>query len=238
MHTAVCTFEDRDSAERAVQRLLNAGFSRRDVHLQHREDDEPANSPQTWGVEREIAVGPRTVERVLSFFTDLFGSDHPHRETYSQHVDGGRCVVVVDTQNEPEADRARALMEDLKAGHLEVVHRPTQRPLRELLSRTPAHVESPEAVQAAARGRDTDWTSRNPPVRPEERAFAQGTPADRELIDRTDDRAIAQGDTSQRTFDFGDVGRNAGAGSASRVERDADLDKVGLRYSDKDRPGR
>jgi hypothetical protein len=233
MHTAVCTFSDRDAAERAVERLLNAGFSRRDVHIEHRDDD-ATSAPSTWGVEREIAVGPRVVERVASFFGDLFGADHPHRETYSRHVDSGRCVVVVDAHHEPEADRARSLMQDMKADHMDVVHRPTQRPLRELLSRTPAQVESPEAVQAAARSRDSDWIERAAPVRPEERAFAQGQPADRTVPQP--DRATAQGDASQRTFDFGDVGRNAGTASrsgAGRSEKD-DLDKVGLRYSDKD----
>jgi hypothetical protein len=214
MHTAVCTFSDRDAAEAAVQRLLNAGFSRRDLHIEHR-DDESISSPSTWGVEREIAVGPRVVERVASFFDGLFGAEHPHRDTYSRHVDGGRFVVVVDAMHEPEADRARALMQDMKADHLDVVHRPAQRPLRDLLARTPAHVESPEAVQAAARGRDLDWTERATPTRVEERAFAQG-------------------DTSQRNFDFGEVGRSASsdAKAAGRVDKD-EMDKVGLRYADK-----
>lgn len=237
MHTAVCTFEDRDTAERAVERLLNAGFSRRDVHLEHlehREHVEPSSVPRTWGVEREIAVGPDIVERVANFFGDLFGRNHPHIDTYSRHVHGGRTVVVVDTMDEPEADRARALMHDMKADHLDVVHRPAQRPLRELMARTPAHVESPEAVQAAAHGRSTDWTDRSTPVRAEERAFAQGEPTDRTVpqVDR-DRAAAATGDAGQRTFDFGDVGRKADAGS-----RDPDKDKVGLRYADKDRSGR
>lgn len=215
MHTAVCTFADRDAAERAVERLLNAGFSRRDVHIQHREEEESPRSPSLLGVEREIAVGPEVVERIVGFFGDLFGREHPHRDTYSNHVRFGRCVVVVDAMHEPEADRARALMHDMKADHLDVVHRPAQRPLRDLLARTPAHVESPEAVQAAARGRNLDWTDRTAPARVEE-------------------RAVAQGDTSQGTFDFGEVGRNGSsdAKSAGRTEKD-DLDKVGLRYVDK-----
>jgi hypothetical protein len=36
MHTAICSFEHRDAAERARDRLLQAGFDRRDIHLQHR----------------------------------------------------------------------------------------------------------------------------------------------------------------------------------------------------------
>lgn len=236
MHTAVCTFGDRDTAERAVERLLNAGFSRRDVHLQHRQEQEAPSSPQAWGVEREIAVGPRVVDKVASFFGDLFGQEHPHRDAYTRHVHDGRMVVVVDATDEPEADRARALMRDMKADHLDVVHRPAQRPLRDLLARTPAHVESPEAVQAAAHGRSTDWTDRSPPARPEERAFAQGEATDRTPVQA--DRAGAAGQPPQRTFDFGDVGRDAGTSQIREPAR-SEPDRGGAAGpTDKDKPGR
>ncbi|MCC2635682.1 MAG: hypothetical protein K0S48_3568, partial [Ramlibacter sp.] len=39
MHTAICTFNDRATAEQAVQRLVQAGFDRDDVHIQHRKAD-------------------------------------------------------------------------------------------------------------------------------------------------------------------------------------------------------
>ena len=39
MHTAICTFDDRATAEQAVQRLVQAGFDRDDVHIQHRHAD-------------------------------------------------------------------------------------------------------------------------------------------------------------------------------------------------------
>jgi hypothetical protein len=35
MHTALCTFDDRASAEEARDRLVAAGFARHDVHLEH-----------------------------------------------------------------------------------------------------------------------------------------------------------------------------------------------------------
>jgi hypothetical protein len=42
-------------------------------------------------------------------------------------------VVVVDAHDEAEAERARKLLVDLEAGELNVVHRPEQRPLRDIV---------------------------------------------------------------------------------------------------------
>jgi hypothetical protein len=36
MHTAICAFDDRARAEEAKQRLLQAGFARHDVHIEHK----------------------------------------------------------------------------------------------------------------------------------------------------------------------------------------------------------
>ena len=39
MHTAICTFEDRAQAEQAAERLVQSGFDRREVHVEHRHAD-------------------------------------------------------------------------------------------------------------------------------------------------------------------------------------------------------
>lgn len=138
MHTAICTFEDHAAAQRAVDRMREAGFDRRDVHLEHRHRDgspmEEAND--AWdGLEREVAVDRSVVERLGAFFGDLFGNDHPgkHRDSYAQAVDRGLYVVIVDADDDAGARRAQSLMHDMNAADLDVVHRPQQRPLRDII---------------------------------------------------------------------------------------------------------
>jgi hypothetical protein len=69
------------------------------------------------------------------FFTSLFGRDNPsgHADTYSQHVERGGHVVVVDAHDRAEAERAQALLRELEAGHLNVVDRGEQQPLRDIV---------------------------------------------------------------------------------------------------------
>jgi hypothetical protein len=111
--------------------------------------------PSTWaGVEHEVALGPRVLERIADFFGSLLGERHPHADTYARHVVGGRTVVVVDAHDEAEVQRAHELLHDMQASDLRMVHRPEQPPLHEIVG---AHVESPERVQAAMHGRSTEW---------------------------------------------------------------------------------
>lgn len=138
MHTAICTFEDPAAAQRAVDRMLQAGFDRRDVHLEHRHRDGTPMEKENdaWdGLEREIAVDRSVLERLGAFFGDLFGKDkpHPHHDTYSKAVDRGLAVVVVDAHDEADAMRAQSLMHDMNAADLNVVHRAEQRPLRDII---------------------------------------------------------------------------------------------------------
>lgn len=133
MHTALCAFDERGRAERARDSLLQAGFAADDVHIEHRH--EPA--------ETRSAGGDRdTSDRgVLSsfghFFASLLGRDNPsgHADTYSQHVERGAYVVVVDAGDSAEAQRARDVLQGLQAGELNVVERRDQAPLREIVSR-------------------------------------------------------------------------------------------------------
>lgn len=109
MHTAICTFENAAEADRAVQRLLQSGFAREDVHMEHRHADgspvqgyedcsaagigsnqeplmhgEPAAAGQAndnWdGQEREVAFDPKLVRRLGNFFERLFGHDEGARD--------------------------------------------------------------------------------------------------------------------------------------------------------------
>jgi len=136
MHTALCTFDDQARAEQAVDNLVTAGFPRQDLHIEHqqlRTAESDAND-RFDGMEREVALGRDVVASFGNFFARLFGrNDEPHADTYGRHVERGGYVVVVDTSEPGEAERARRMLNDWQAGDLNVVHRPQQPPLRDIV---------------------------------------------------------------------------------------------------------
>ncbi len=139
MYTAICSFDDKATAQGAVERLLDAGFARHDVHLTHRHADgsefeKPPND--TWdGLEREIAVDRSVVENFGNFFGSLFGLDDPerHADKYASAVERGHYVVVVDAKDDADGERAQAILHGLEGRDLSRVHRPTQKPLRDIV---------------------------------------------------------------------------------------------------------
>ena len=140
MHTAICAFDDHARAEQAVDSLVRSGFARHDLHIEHKELASPAHHSGTdrWdGMEREVAMDRGRLMPFMQFFSELFS----HRDMsdqvdlYSQHVQGGKFVLVVDTHDQAEAERARTLLTGMDASHLNVVHRPEQTPLRDLVAR-------------------------------------------------------------------------------------------------------
>jgi hypothetical protein len=155
MHTAICTFDNLADAQRAVDRLAQAGFDPTDVHLEFRHADgspmgqrqgseppmhgEPAAPGQAndnWdGLEREVAMDPARLRRIGSFFSRLFGHDEGagHAASYSGAIERGHCVVIVDGRDEEEADRAQALLHGMEARDMNLVHRAGQRPLRDIV---------------------------------------------------------------------------------------------------------
>jgi hypothetical protein len=131
MHTAICTFEDRALAQQAVDRLLQAGFDRREVHLEHRHAD---GTPM--GEVDGAEVRDHDVKGKFSFFERLFGGGKhaPHAQTYSSAVERGLFVVLVEASSEPEAERAQNVLHGMEARDLNLVHRAGERPLRELIA--------------------------------------------------------------------------------------------------------
>jgi hypothetical protein len=125
MHTAICTFEDRALADLAVQRLEQAGFSRHDIHLEHRHPD---GSP----IEDRDAYGVGT----FHFFERLFGAgnNEPHSQAYGGAVERGLYVVLVEHQDEAEAARAQNVLHGMEARDVNLVHRAGQRPLRDVVA--------------------------------------------------------------------------------------------------------
>ena len=131
MHTAICTFEDRALAQQAVDRLLQAGFDRREVHLEQRHPD---GTPM--GEVDDAERRDRDVKGKFSFFERLFGAGKhaPHAQTYSSAVERGLYVVLVEAGTEAEAGRAQSVLHGLEARDVNLVHRAGERPLSEVIA--------------------------------------------------------------------------------------------------------
>jgi hypothetical protein len=101
MHTVITAFKDRAAAQAAMDRLAASGFARQDMHLEDRD------------VHGEGDRGP--LENYGAFFASVLGMDDPssHADTYSQHVERGSCVLVVDTKEPLDAQRCNALMREM-----------------------------------------------------------------------------------------------------------------------------
>ncbi|MBC5768330.1 hypothetical protein [Ramlibacter albus] len=119
MHTVISAFNERASAQAAMDRLEQSGFPRRDMHLEHRDahgDGTGDAGHVNWeGMEREVAVGRNTLRNFGAFFASVLGVDNPsgHVDTYAQHVERGSYVLVVDTFEVLDAQRCNALMREM-----------------------------------------------------------------------------------------------------------------------------
>jgi len=128
MQTVISAFDDRQTAQRAAERLVEMGFPREDVHLQEppTADTTEASTEAQLGdrtmasPEREVAVDRGVFSSISHFFARLFGEDEPHyASTYSEAVRRGSSVVVVDAADEELAQRAAITMHELGAFDVE-----------------------------------------------------------------------------------------------------------------------
>lgn len=117
MQTVISVFEDRQAAQRAVDRLLEEGFKPDDVHLQ----EGTAQANTAMASIRGAAAGAQTgSERgVLSsfgyFFVSLFDQDPPsgYPDRYSEAVRRGHPVVMIDATDPEQAQRALAIVQEV-----------------------------------------------------------------------------------------------------------------------------
>lgn len=144
MHTVISAFDDSKTAQRAVLRLVAAGFARDDVHLQEPAADAVDDAQDAelgertmHSAEREVAFNPGVLASYGHFFASLFGLDHPagHAQTYSEALRRGNSVVVVDAPDDLQAERAMSLMRELGATEGHVVQRESQPPLRDIVKK-------------------------------------------------------------------------------------------------------
>lgn len=163
MHTAICAFDDRATADHAVNALVRSGFARADVHIEHI-DLYP--HLQAWSAESEHRPVMEPDRGLLSsfghFFASLLGLDHHsgHVEKYAQHVESGSYVLVVDAHEETDAQRADAIMRELEARDPTTVHRPVQRPLRDIVGMRQDGIQQGQTAGMVERSREPyeGWT--------------------------------------------------------------------------------
>jgi stress response protein YsnF len=109
MQTIIGAFDDRAQAERAVEALLQRGFSREEVHVERQETVRDTGAMRDKG-EREGGIA--------GFFASLFGDEDSTRyqaDTYDEAVRRGSSVVVVDARDEQQAEQAAACLNELGA---------------------------------------------------------------------------------------------------------------------------
>jgi uncharacterized protein (TIGR02271 family) len=99
--TVVAAFDSQHDAERALEALVDAGFSRTSARI----TSNTSGSDHTSGVAsthgREETLG----DKIASFFG--FGDDE---EIYSEAVRRGSCVLTVDAADDAEAERAQDVL--------------------------------------------------------------------------------------------------------------------------------
>lgn len=198
MHTAICTFEDRAQAEQAAERLVQAGFDRREVHLEHRHADGTPMAETGSGTERR----DRDVVGKFSFFERLFGAGKhaPHAETYSSAVERGLYVVLVEAPDEAAAQRAQTVLYGLNPSDLNLVHRAGETPLRDVV----AERQAGSLEQRFGTARSDMDASHNMDVRREGELF----PPERTAADLVrDDSAIREPERAMASQGWGEQRR-------------------------------
>lgn len=118
-HTLIAVFDNHNDAVSAKNELLSSGFSSADVRLSHGNEDPsiassgvtPAGSMTDTGATRtddEPGIGTS----IKNFFSDIFGTDNDeHHAKYSNAVAQGSHVLTVNTDSEPEVERAADIVE-------------------------------------------------------------------------------------------------------------------------------
>jgi uncharacterized protein (TIGR02271 family) len=113
-HTLIAVFDNHNDAVSAKNELLSSGFSSTDVRLSHGDETAPggslagSSSTASTAADNEPGIGAS----IKNFFSDLFGTDnHEHTRKYSTAIERGNHVLTVNTDSEPEVERAADIVE-------------------------------------------------------------------------------------------------------------------------------
>jgi uncharacterized protein (TIGR02271 family) len=113
-HTLIAVFDNHNDAVSAKDALLSQGFSSSEVRLSHGDETAPGGSmagsttTTTTTTDNEPGIGTS----IKNFFSDIFGTDNnEHSAKYSTAVERGNHVLTVNTDSEPEVERAADIVE-------------------------------------------------------------------------------------------------------------------------------
>jgi len=116
MQTLISCFDDRAAARRAVDRLVASGFAHEDVHLREAgADDRTVRADEhAFTGEREIAMDRNVLDSIGHFFVSLFGQDRGEKTagTYSRAHERGHSLVIVDAQDDEQAEAAAVILHE------------------------------------------------------------------------------------------------------------------------------
>lgn len=115
MQTVIGAFDSQAQARKAKEHLVREGFDRDDVCV---EPEEAVTDGVSGSVRDDGRAGDGSQGRVARFFAELFGTGDLHRhhsETYQEAVRRGGYVVVVDADDDGEAENAAICLHEAGA---------------------------------------------------------------------------------------------------------------------------
>lgn len=117
-HTIAAVFDNRDSAQQALEQLANAGYARADMRLNQSDasgnTDPFASDASGASATEATSAGPTTAgtgSGIKHFFSNLFGSDDGDTQAYTAAVERGHYVLTLDAPDESAVERAADIIE-------------------------------------------------------------------------------------------------------------------------------
>ena len=108
-HTLVAVFDNRADAQRALEELVSAGFSREQARLS---EGDPAGQAMADSSIRSKPEDSSWVSGIRHFFSDIFGTDRSEdARIYSEAIQRGHYVLTLGAATMPEVERAADLVE-------------------------------------------------------------------------------------------------------------------------------
>lgn len=117
MQAVIGAFDNAARVQQALDRLEAAGFDPEDIHVERQ--DSPTLSSGNRGIEADPQAAGKRHTGIAGFFASLFTSEDQantgHAHTYEEAVRRGSSVVVVNTDDDAQAERACAILHEVGA---------------------------------------------------------------------------------------------------------------------------
>ena len=116
-HTLIAVFDNRIDAQKALDDLTDSGFSRQEARLSEGDPTgqsslSPSADERTGSATGATGDDDSFGASIRNFFSGIFGTDRSeHAQMYSDAVTRGHYVLTVNTDSEPEVERAADIVE-------------------------------------------------------------------------------------------------------------------------------